>query len=180
MQREGQTILFMQQHSSGALQAQGFRPGQAAHNAARAAELYGQRSYPEHQSINADVDHDGDEDTTGIRILPLAPVGGLSLATGVSADLELKPLKLFKGLNFVGAGSASDDALIITSFFVGQTDFFVSKGAMAFSGLVSNKQENLLDLPWAGPGLSIYLSIKNISSGTIVVYQSIRGLAVIG
>jgi len=169
----------MQQHSHGALRAQGFRPGQAAHNAQRAAELYGQR-YPEHQTINADVDHDGDEDQTAIRFLPLSPSGGTSLATTVSVDLELKPLKLFKGLNFVGQGADVDDAIVITSFFVGQTDMLVAKGAMALSGLVGKAADNLLDMPWAGPGLSIYLSLKNVSAGTVVLYQSIRGLAVVG
>jgi hypothetical protein len=173
--------MFMQQHT-GALHAQGFRPGQAAHNAARAAELYGQRRRTaDHQSINADLDHDGDEDTTALRLLPLAPSGGISLATTVSVDLELKPLKLFKGLNFVGQGAAVDDAIVITSFFVGQTDMFVSKGVVALSGFVSGKAgDNLLDMPWAGPGLSIYLSLKNVSSGTVILYSSIRGLAVVG
>lgn len=174
------------------LERSGVRAGHAAHNtlvssqqALRAAQMFRPRSErAEYQSVNADVDGDGKEDTTSIRLLPVADSGstaGKSLAAGATFDFELKPLKLFKGLNFVGAGAAIDDGIAILSAFVGQTDIWVAKGAVPLSGLVGARGDsNLLDLPWAGPGLSIYLTLKNISAATIVYYGGIRGLAVTG
>lgn len=169
--------MFMQQQLR-QLERAGLRPGQSV----RARELFRARAErEEYQSINADIDGDGREDQQSIRLAPIVTgTTGQSLATTVSADFEIKPLKLFKGLNFVGMGSAVDDAIVITSLMVGQTDMLVSKGTVPWSGLVSKGNENLLDLPWAGPGLSIYISVKNVSGGTVVFHGAIRGLAVTG
>lgn len=175
-------MFMQQQYSPSALHTAGFRPGMQAQNALRAAALYASQSVAQahdFQSVNADVDGDGDEDTTGIRLQPIAGTSGQALAAGASVDLELKPLKLFKGLNVVASDSLAE-ATVFTSLMVGQTDMLTSKGSVPLAGLVGKASDNLLDMPWAGPGLSIYLTLKNISADPIVFYGAFRGLAVIG
>jgi hypothetical protein len=134
---------------------------------------------PALQLVGADIDHDGDEDTVYQQMLPLTVVGGLSFTTGQSQDLELRPLRLFQpGIISVEPTLAAK--FIVTALSIGQEDQFVAKGAVPLAAFACNSTYRQLAGQWAGPGVPITLTIKNIDTGTNVLYGVWFGSSIVG
>jgi hypothetical protein len=134
---------------------------------------------PSFQAMAADVDSDGDEDTTAIRFMPLTSDAGKVLAAGASGDIEFEPLKWVQILNFVFVPSLVEK-ILVTNFVIGQDPQFPFKGAIPAGVFAADSVNALIDVPWCGPGVPLSLTLKNIDSGSATVYGAARVRAVIG
>jgi hypothetical protein len=163
----------------------GFLPGQANHNALLAASMFGRPEgglvlpQPEFQAVAADVDKDGDEDTTAVRDLPLTQAAGLALAAGASGEINFEPIRWCKILNFT-VSDALGEKCVLTEFFIGQDNMFPNKGAVPFSNYKAEATDKQRDIPWCGPGVPLILTVKNIDAAAVVFYGSARVIAIIG
>lgn len=164
----------------------GFLPGQGLHNAIIAASLFDRPAgglvlpaAPEYQVAAADVDKDGDEDTTAVRYLPLTDESGKALAAGASTTIELEPLRWCKVLNFIVAPALAD-ATVLTRWEIGQDNMFPARGAIPFSIAGADAVDKAVDIPWCGPGVPLVLTIKNVSADPVVFFGAARVVAIIG
>jgi hypothetical protein len=137
----------------------------------------GQR--PALQLVGADIDRDGDEDTVYQQMLPLTVVGGLAFTAGQSQDLELRPLRLFQP-GIIAVEPALAAKFIITSLSIGQEDQFVAKGAVPLSAFGTTSTYRQLAGQWAGPGVPITLTVKNIDAGAATLYGVWFGSSIVG
>jgi hypothetical protein len=134
---------------------------------------------PALQIVGADVDHDGDEDTVYQQMLPLTVVGGLSFTAGQSQDLELRPLRLFQP-QIISVEPTLAAKFIVTALSIGQEDQFVAKGAVPLAAFAANSTYRQLAGQWAGPGVPITLTIKNIDAAVQVLYGVWFGSSIVG
>jgi hypothetical protein len=164
----------------------GFLPGQGLHNALIAAQLFDRPAgsmllpaAPEYQVAAADVDKDGDEDTTAVRYLPLTGEEGKTIAANNSGTIEFEPLRWCKILNFVvEPGLAAK--LILTRWEIGQDNMFPSRGAIPLTTFAADATDKAVDIPWCGPGVPLVLTLKNLDTDPVVFYGSARVVAIIG
>lgn len=148
-------------------------------NAVRHGELYLPQGY-EHEAVAADVDGDGREDKTAIRLMPLTDASGKEMAAGATAEIEFEPLRWVQILNLIFEPVLSAD-IIVTSFFIGQDNQFPAKGAIPANVFASNATNGLIDVPWCGPGVPLSITLKNVhGSAARTFYGAARVRAVIG
>ena len=134
---------------------------------------------PALQLVAADIDSDGDEDTTAVRFMPLTDVAGKAIAAGATEDIEIEPLRWSQVLNFVFV-PADTEGLVVTNFVVGQDPQFPYKGAIPLGVFAADSVNALIDVPYAGPGVPLTLSIRNTTAGSKTLYGAARVRAVIG
>lgn len=139
-----------------------------------------QSAAPALQIVAADIDQDGDEDKTAVRFMPLTGTAGVVIAAGEVADIEIEPLRWSQVLNFVFIPADTAD-LLVTNFVVGQDPQFPYKGAIPLGVFAADSVNALIDVPYAGPGVPLTLSIKNKhASAEKTLYGAARVRAVIG
>lgn len=108
-----------------------------------------------------DVDGDGKAETVLDQWLPLTGAGGVVLAAGDTADIEITPQRLFKpGILSVPAALAAD--VIITAFTIGIEPQFVSSGAVPLAAFAPDATYKLLSSHWAGPGVPVRMTVRDL------------------
>lgn len=168
--------------------SQGFLPGQSAHNALLAAQLFDRperaRLVPVRmgfEAVAADVDKDGDEDKTAVRLLPLTDAAGKSLANtiGATAEIDFEPIRWCKILNFVFPDDICENVQL-SNFFIGQDNQFANKGVIPMHRFKADANSKDLDVPWCGPGVPLQLSFRNTTADARVVTGEARAIVIIG
>lgn len=143
-------------------------------------ELYLPEEFGEHEAVAADVDQDGKEDKTAIRLMPLTDAAGKAMAAGATAEIDFEPLRWVQILNFIVDPTMAAD-IVVTSFFIGQDNQFPAKGVVPANVFASNATNGLIDVPWCGPGVALTLSLKNVhASAARTFYGAARVRAVVG
>lgn len=140
-----------------------------------------QPSKPVVQLVAADVDQDGDEDKTAIRLVPLTGDAGKAIAAGATEDIVLEPVRWSQVLNFVFVPEDTE-GLIVTAFTVGQDPQFPTNGkaGIPLAIFAADSTNALIDVPYCGPNVPLTLSVKNTTAGSKTLYGAARANVIIG
>ena len=109
--------------------------------------------------------------------LPLSGIAGDSLATTISKDYELKPIRNFQPMYFLFPTTDIAEALVLHSFTIGGKPVLMSGGVIPCGGFDGKSAPKLFRGPVASTNKPITFTLKNISLATVVVYGYLGGLA---
>lgn len=109
--------------------------------------------------------------------LPLTPAAGISIPTLTSAEVELKPQRLFRPGHLTLTAAAQ--VLDLTAFSIGQENQFVAGGAIPGEFFKADAVGKVLTSQTAGPGTTMLMTFYNSTGGTVVLKGGWSGKAVV-
>lgn len=109
--------------------------------------------------------------------LPLTSAAGVSIATLTSAEVELKPQRLFRPGRLTL--SAAAQVLDLTAFSIGQENQFVAGGALPGEFFKADATGKQLTSQTAGPGTTMLMTFYNGTGATVILKGGWEGKSVV-